>query len=226
MRAVLFDLDGTIINSFEGIARSVRYALNKCGIEEDDPDNLRRFIGPPIMDSFQKWYGFSYEQAAEATSYYRERYRPIGLLECELYPGVTECIRALKREGLLIGLASSKPEEFCVRILDNLSILDLFDVVVGSTMDGRIETKEDVLREVLRRWSDVPREEMCLVGDTMFDLEGAKQIGIDCIAVRYGFGDADEMKRNGAIAVCDELSDLPGLIKALEEPTTPQTGNW
>jgi phosphoglycolate phosphatase len=80
-------------------------------------------------------------------------------------------------------------------------------------MDGRIETKEQVLQEVLRRWSDIPREEMCLVGDTMYDLVGAKQIGIDCIAVRYGFGDAEEMKKNGAVAICDTLTDLPMMVQ-------------
>jgi phosphoglycolate phosphatase len=213
MKAVLFDLDGTIINSFEGIAKSVQYALQKCGIVVEDLEQLRCFIGPPIMESFQKWYGFSYEQAAEATTYYRERYRPVGLLECELYPGVEACIRALKEDGLRVGLASSKPEEFCRQILDNFHLLDLFDEVVGSTMDGRIETKEQVLNEVLRRWQDIPREEMCLVGDTLFDLNGAKQIGIDCIAVRYGFGDAEEMKKNGAVAICDQLTDLPELLQ-------------
>jgi phosphoglycolate phosphatase len=213
MKAVLFDLDGTIINSFEGIAKSVQYALQKCGIVVEDLEQLRCFIGPPIMESFQKWYGFSYEQAAEATAYYRERYRPIGLLECELYPGVEACIRELKEDGLLVGLASSKPETFCRQILDNFHLLDLFDEVVGSSMDGRIETKEQVLQEVLRRWSEIPREEMCLVGDTLFDLNGAKQIGIDCIAVRYGFGDAEEMKKNGAVAICDTLTDLPEMVQ-------------
>lgn len=213
MKAVLFDLDGTLIDSFEGIAKSAQHALQKFGIYEEDLQKFRPFVGPPLIDSFQKWYGLSKEQAIEATEYYRERYRPIGLLECSLYPGVENCIRTLKQDGYLIGMASSKPEEFCRRILEHFGILELFDDVVGATFDRRIDTKEQVLNEVLRRWCDIPREEMCLVGDTMFDLEGAKLIGIDCIAVRYGFGNADEMFANGAVAICEKLEDLPEIIR-------------
>lgn len=215
MKAVLFDLDGTLIDSFEGIAKSAQYALAKFGIQEDDLEKFRPFVGPPLIDSFQKWYGLSKEQAIEATEVYRERYRPIGLLECSMYPGVEECIQTLKSQGYLIGMASSKPEEFCRRILGHYDILDLFDDVVGATFDRRIDRKEEVLNEVLRRWSDIPKEEMVLIGDTMFDLQGAKRIGIDCIAVSYGFGDADEMLANGAVAKCDKLEDLVEILHNL-----------
>lgn len=215
MKAVLFDLDGTLIDSFEGIAKSAQYALRRFGINEENLENLRPFVGPPLVESFQKWYGLSKEQAIEATDIYRERYRPIGILECSLYPGVEECIRTLKAEGYQIGMASSKPEEFCRRILEHFGLLDLFDDVVGATFDRRIDTKEEVLNEVLRRWSDIPKDKMCLIGDTMFDLVGAKKIGIDCIAVSYGFGDAKEMLQNGAVAICDRMADLPELIQRL-----------
>lgn len=215
MKAVLFDLDGTLIDSFEGIAKSAQYALRRFGINEENLENLRPFVGPPLVESFQKWYGLSREQAIEATDIYRERYRPIGILECSLYPGVEECIRTLKAEGYQIGMASSKPEEFCRRILEHFGLLDLFDDVVGATFDRRIDMKEEVLNEVLRRWSDIPKDQMCLIGDTMFDLVGAKKIGIDCIAVSYGFGDAKEMLQNGAVAICDRMADLPELIQRL-----------
>lgn len=215
MKAVLFDLDGTLIDSFEGIAKSAQYALRRFGINEENLENLRPFVGPPLVESFQKWYGLSKEQAIEATDIYRERYRPIGILECSLYPGVEECIRTLKAESYQIGMASSKPEEFCRRILEHFGLLDLFDDVVGATFDRRIDTKEEVLNEVLRRWSDIPKDQMCLIGDTMFDLVGAKKIGIDCIAVSYGFGDAKEMLQNGAVAICDRMADLPELIQRL-----------
>lgn len=215
MKAVLFDLDGTLIDSFEGIAKSAQYALRRFGINEENLENLRPFVGPPLVESFQKWYGLPKEQAIEATDIYRERYRPIGILECSLYPGVEECIRTLKAEGYQIGMASSKPEEFCRRILEHFGLLDLFDDVVGATFDRRIDTKEEVLNEVLRRWSDIPKNQMCLIGDTMFDLVGAKKIGIDCIAVSYGFGNAKEMLQKGAVAICDRMADLPELIQRL-----------
>lgn len=215
MRAVLFDLDGTLIDSSEGIAKSAQYALQHYGIEEKDLSRFRKFIGPPLVKSFQKYYGFSESQSVEAVSIYRERYNKIGLYECSLYPGVRQCIEELKDMGYLIGMASSKPEESCRRILEHFGILTLFDDVVGATFDGRIDTKEEVLNEVLRRWKDVPREEMCLIGDTMFDVEGANKVNIACIAVSFGFGDVAQMTEAGACCVCDRMQDLPALIKQL-----------
>lgn len=214
MRAVLFDMDGTLIDSSEGITKSVQSALKAFGIDEPDLNKLRKFIGPPLRDSFARHYGLSREQAEEAVRVYRERYNVTGIFECCLYPGVEECIRALREAGYLVGIASSKPEVSCKRILEHFGILELFDEVVGATMDGRIDTKEEVLRELMRRWHDIPKEEMCLVGDTIFDVEGANLIGIPCVAVSFGFGDVEEMRTAGAYAVCDALSDVVELVKA------------
>lgn len=214
MRAVLFDMDGTLIDSSEGITKSVQSALRAFGIDEPDLNALRKFIGPPLRDSFARHYGLSKEQAEEAVRTYRERYNVVGIFECCLYPGVEACIRALREAGYLVGIASSKPEVSCKRILEHFGILELFDEVVGATMDGRIDTKEEVLCELMRRWHDIPKEEMCLVGDTIFDVEGANKVGIPCIAVQYGFGDAQEMRAAGAFAICDTLNDVAELIKA------------
>lgn len=214
MRAVLFDMDGTLIDSSEGITKSVQCALKAFEIDEPDLDKLRIFIGPPLRDSFARHYGLSREQAEEAVRVYRERYNVTGIFECCLYPGVEECIRALREAGYLVGIASSKPEVSCKRILEHFGILELFDEVVGATMDGRIDTKEEVLRELMHRWHDIPQNEMCLVGDTIFDVEGANLIGIPCVAVSFGFGDVEEMRAAGAYAVCDALSDVVELVKA------------
>ena len=213
--AVVFDLDGTLIDSSEGITKSTQYALAHYGIEENDLSKFYKFIGPPLSASFQKYYGFSEEKAYEAVTVYRERYNRIGLFECSLYPGVRECIETLKAKGYLIGMASSKPEDSCRRILDHFGILELFDDVVGATFDGRIDTKEEVLNEVLRRWCDVPKNEMCLIGDTMFDVEGANKVGIRSVAVTFGFGNVDEMVAAGAVAVCDDMAKLPEIIESL-----------
>ena len=167
------------------------------------------------MVSFKKYYDFSEEQAVEAVAVYRERYNKIGLFECSLYPGVRECIEKLKAQGYLIGMASAKPEVSCRRILEHFGILELFDDVVGATFDGRIDTKEEVLNEVMRRWSDVPKDEMCLIGDTMFDVEGANQVGIRTVAVTFGFGNVQEMVEAGAVAVCDDMEKLPDIVAAL-----------
>lgn len=215
MKAILFDLDGTLIDSSEGITKSAQYALAHYGIMENDLSKFYKFIGPPLSASFQKYYGFSEEKAYEAVAVYRERYNRIGLFECSLYPDVRECIETLKAKDYLIGMASSKPEESCRRILDHFGILELFDDVVGATFDGRIDTKEEVLNEVLRRWSNVPKEEMCLIGDTMFDVEGANKVGVRSVAVTFGFGDVDAMVAAGAVAVCDDMKKLPEMIEQL-----------
>ncbi len=215
MKAILFDLDGTLIDSSEGITKSTQYALAHYGIIENDLSKFYKFIGPPLVASFKKYYDFPEEQAVEAVAVYRERYNKIGLFECSLYPGVRECIEKLKAQGYLIGMASSKPEVSCCRILEHFGILELFDDVVGATFDGRIDTKEEVLNEVMRRWSDVPKDEMCLIGDTMFDVEGANQVGIRTVAVNFGFGNVQEMVEAGAVAVCDGMEKLPEIVAGL-----------
>ncbi len=215
MKAVLFDLDGTISNSKEGITNCVQYALKHFGIEEPDKDKLECFIGPPLVDSFMNFYGMSQEQAKEATAKYRERYTPIGIHEASMYPETRECIEELKRQGYIIGMASSKPEEYCRIILEGFDILELFDDVVGATMDGRIDSKEQVLMEVFRRWGHYGRNEMCLVGDSIYDVEGANLVGIPCIAVSYGFGDVQEMLSAGAVAVIDNLTELPHVLEEM-----------
>ena len=212
IKCVIFDLDGTLIDSSEGITKSTQYALATYGIEEPDLSKLKVFIGPPLSYSFSKYYGFDEAKAREAVDRYRVRYKKLGIFECSLYPGVVESLEKLKEKGFLIGIGSSKPENSCVRILEYFDILKYFDYVVGSTEDGRIDTKEEVLNELFSRIGDIRKEEMCLVGDTIFDIEGANKVGIASIGVSFGFGNTREMHEAGAIAICDSMSDVTDTV--------------
>ncbi len=212
MDTVIFDMDGTIIDSSEGITKCVQYALHEFGIDEPDRTRLQCFVGPPLYQSFMKFYGFSKEKAWDGVHVYRSRYNTQGIYECHLYPGVREALERLHAAGCRLGMASSKPEVSCRQILERFGILDLFDEVVGSTMDGRIETKADVLGELFRRWGVTDTSDMVLVGDTLYDIEGANEAGIASIAVSYGFGDVEEMRAAGAMCVCDTMAEVAEVV--------------
>lgn len=212
MKIVLFDLDGTLINSKPGITRCVQYALQSFGIEAPDADELECFIGPPLIDSFQKYYGFSDGRAREAVEKYRERYHRVGIYECELYPDVEHVLKRLKEKGYGIAMASSKPEVSCRQIMEHFGLSGYFDEIVGATLDGRIDSKISVLREVIRRFGTMDMSQYRLVGDTRFDVLGAKEAGMDCIGVTYGFGSYEELKENGAVALCGSLREVGDYI--------------
>lgn len=208
MIRVLFDLDGTIIDSFEGITKCVQYALKSQGVEVESQEELRDYIGPPLKYSFQKHYDFDDETTDKLIRTYRERFDETGIFENELYPGVEEALRELKNRGYKIALASSKPENACRRILDQHGLLNYFDEVVGASTDGRISTKESVLLEVLHRMELSSPREAVLIGDTVFDVEGARQVGMDCIAVTYGFGSREDLRQAGAACICEDLEEV------------------
>lgn len=214
-RAILFDLDGTIINSEEGITKCVQYALRAFGIEEPDLTKLRVFIGPPLELIYREKYGMSREDAWAATLKYRERFDVKGIFECSLYEGIADCIAHLKECGYVIALASSKPETACRRILEHFDLTKYFDEIVGSTLDGSISSKEEVLEELCRRMQSqyggndgISREEMCLIGDTKYDAAGAKAAGIHCVGVSYGFGTREELMDAGAERVFDTVKEV------------------
>ena len=215
MKAILFDLDGTIINSEEGITKCVQYALRAYGIDEPDRKKLLCFIGPPLDPVFREKYGMTEEEAWRAVEKYRERFDVEGIFECCLYDGVRDAIIRLKEKDYVLALASSKPETACRRILEHFLLTPYFDEVVGSTLDGRISTKEEVLEELGRRMADwqISRDEMCLIGDTKYDAAGAKAFGIRCIGVSYGFGTREELLDAGAEAVFDQMEEVERYIE-------------
>lgn len=215
MKAILFDLDGTIINSEEGITKCVQYALKAYGVDEPDLKKLLCFIGPPLDPVFRERYGMTEEEAWEAVQKYRERFDVKGIFECCLYDGVAEVIRSLKEKGYVLALASSKPELACRRILEHFGLLSCFDEVVGATLDGSISTKEEVLEELGRRMEhmQITKDEMCLIGDTKYDAAGARAFGIRCIGVDYGFGKREDILAAGAEVVFSRIEEVERYIE-------------
>lgn len=214
---VLFDLDGTLIDTGEGIMKCAEHSLKAIGVNVDDYRELSFFVGPPLVYTYTKRYGLDIKEARELVKLYRERYNQTGVYECELYPFVRECLMQLKSAGFGLYVASSKPENMCCLLLDHFGLTDLFDDVAGSTPDGRIDTKSQVLNELFRRRSYDPSfiSGSILIGDTAFDIRGARDVGISSMGVSYGYGDAKEMSSLGAAAIADSLKNIPDIITRL-----------
>lgn len=209
---VLFDLDGTLTDPKEGITRCVAHALEAFGIHVEELDTLCPFIGPPLLEGFERFYGFSREDAARAVELYRERFRPVGMFENRVYEGIPALLKALKERGIRVALATSKPQVFACKILEHFDLLAYFDIVVGSELSGARTEKQAVIREVLRQLPPEDRSTAVMVGDRCFDVEGAAAEGLPCVGVLYGYGSAEELKNAAAVvATVEELTAL--LIK-------------
>ena len=194
----LFDLDGTLTDPGIGITNSVMHALGKFGIHVEDRSELYAFIGPPLPDSFKKYFGFSDEQAAEAVEYFREYFRPTGIFENVVYDGIPEMLEALKKKGVRIALATSKPYEFAVRILQHFDLYRYFDFFGAATMDGRISKKSDVIAELLKELGEADKSRILMVGDRDQDIAGAKANGLKSAGVLWGYGSEEELRGAGA----------------------------
>ena len=217
MKKVLFDLDGTLINSQEGITKGVQSALREyLGIDEPDLESLRCFIGPPLALMFDQKYHVPAEKIEPTVAKYREYYDSIGMNQCELYPGVREMLEHMHKKGYVIGLASSKPERNCVQILKNKGVADDFDYIVGASIGPERREKVLVLEEAFRRMDVKDRSEVILIGDTKYDAVGAKKAGIDCVGVTYGFGTREELLEAGAVAVFDTLEEVEAYLDGIE----------
>ncbi len=218
---LLFDLDGTLTDPRVGITTCVQYALKHFGIDEPDPARLEPFIGPPLRDSFKKFYGFDDAQAQEAVDKYRERFRDTGIFENEVYEGIPHLLHTLQSKGMFLAVASSKPQVFVDRILEHFDLKKYFAVVVGSELDGTRENKDEVVREALNRLFDgkpIQKEQVYMIGDRSYDVEGAKALGIESVGVTYGFGGMEELKEAKADYIVRSVEELEKfLLRGVEE---------
>ncbi|MCC8139356.1 MAG: HAD hydrolase-like protein [Lachnospiraceae bacterium] len=216
-KCILFDLDGTLTESGEGIVKSVQYALEKMGKPEPDAAKLRVFIGPPLIEQFMEYSGMSRPEAEKAVVYYRERYETTGIFENRPYSGIEEMLKALKEKGCLLAVASSKPEFYVLKILEHFHIRDYFDEVVGATMDEKRTGKADVIAEALKRLKlGEKQENIFMVGDKAHDVIGARKTGIPCIAVSYGYGTMQELLQENPFRIVWSVDELQALLLSLQ----------
>ena len=207
-RTILFDLDGTITDSGEGIMNCAELALRHFGLPIPDRAAMRVFVGPPLDETFMK-FGVPADQTDEAIRVYRSRYIPIGKFENSPYPGVEDLLARLKAQGHTLFIATSKPEQMSVDILEHFGLAKYFDRICGATMDGSRSKKADIITYLLQ-CADTTADAI-MVGDTAYDVIGAKAHGMPAIGVSWGYGKVEDMEAAGAAGIAhsmDELFDL------------------
>lgn len=211
-RAIMFDLDGTLTDPKVGITTSVQYALAKFGIQVADRDTLIPFIGPPLIESFERYYGFTHEQAVEAVAAYREYFGVTGLFENDLYTGIPDLLARLKDRGVALGVATSKATIYAERIVAHFGIDQYFDTIVGSNLDHTRVAKAEVIAYLRDESAAFQTDQIVMIGDREHDIFGAATHGVSGIGVAYGYGSPAELNAAGAIAVAHSVTELGQLL--------------
>lgn len=211
---VFFDLDGTLTDPALGITNCIMHSLEKMGREIPPRESLYCFIGPPLLDSYQNYIGMTEEEAREAIRLYRERFSVIGLFENTPYDGIAEALAEVKAMGKKLCIATSKPEEFAVRILEHFDLSKYFDMVCGASMDEGRSTKDAVIRYALDKMGCAP-EEVLMIGDRHHDIDGAAVHGIDAIGVLWGYGSREEFEAARAKYIAADIKEMLDIIKRI-----------
>lgn len=209
---LVWDLDGTITDSARGIMNSAAYALEKCGVKVEDKDTLYKFIGPPLWESFERFYGFTKKEADTAVSYFREYYKEHGMYENEVYEGISSLLEELQKAGRTNILATSKAEVFAVQVLDYFGLSGYFAHVAGASMDGTRVDKADVIAYAFDQFGMKDLSGAVMIGDREHDMIGAKACGIAGIGVLYGYGSRKELVQAGADAIAETTAKLKELL--------------
>lgn len=213
VQSIFFDLDGTLTDSKLGITNSVKYALKKLGHPIPEETILQKFLGPPLVKSFQTFCGMQEEEALHAVEVYREYFAPKGLFENEVYPGILPLLSELKRQGYPLVVATSKPQKFSITIVNHFGLDVYFSFVAGSTMDVSRNTKEAVIRYAMEQMKVEHAKQVLMVGDREHDVIGAKACGIPCVGALWGYGSEKELREAGAEALIARPEDLLEYLK-------------
>lgn len=209
---VFFDLDGTLSDSAPGIINSVIYALSKMGVEATDREALKRFVGPPLQESFPMYYGFSPERTEEAVKHFRRYFTEKGIFENTMYDGIDKLLIRLRRHGKTLAVATSKPEPFARDILARYGIDKSFAYIAGSTLEETRTKKDEVLAYALESIGVTDSSKAVMVGDRSHDVAGAAKNSMDCIGVLYGYGAREELQDAGARYLADSVQDIAKII--------------
>ncbi|MBR2473810.1 MAG: HAD hydrolase-like protein [Clostridia bacterium] len=209
---ILFDLDGTVTDPYIGITSSILHSLKYYpDIKAPEREALKPFIGPPLYASYMKYFGMDEPTAHGAVEHYREYYSVTGKFENELYEGIKDLLFDLKRRGFKIALATSKPELFARQIIEHFGIADCFDYVLGSTFDAKLIEKGDIIALLCKK-AGFETSRSVMVGDTEFDIRGAKENNMASIAVTYGYGELSALKEAQPDFICDTVGALRGIL--------------
>ena len=209
---VFFDFDGTISESKEGITKSTQVALRSFGIEVTDLNTLEPFVGPPLEDSFKKYYRFDDAQTKKAVSVFRSYYIKHGIFEQKIYVGIDDLIKSLYKNIVTCAIATCKPTHLTKIALERYGIIDYLDPIVGSKLDGSRKSKRDVLSHAISKFDGVAKSKMLMVGDRSFDLMAANDLGIDCIGVLYGYGDYEELIASKPTYLVKSVAELTQIL--------------
>ena len=212
---ILFDLDGTVTDPMIGITKSVQYALNKFDIEVEDLNELCKFIGPPLKDSFMNFYNFTEEDALNAITYYREYFSTKGLYENTVYENFEDMLISLKEKNKSLIIATSKPTVFVEKILEHFNLKKYFDFIAGSNLDNTRTKKADVISYALEQQGITEVSEIIMIGDREHDVIGAKALNIESIGVLHGYGSYDELSNSGANYIVKDVKELHSLLISL-----------
>jgi haloacid dehalogenase superfamily, subfamily IA, variant 1 with third motif having Dx(3-4)D or Dx(3-4)E len=198
-------MDGTLSDSGEGIMNSTTYALNRLSLPVPERTELRKMVGPPLSVGFSS-IGVPEEFVDEAVRLYREDYHTVGKYQNIAYPGIENLLAKLKADGYRLFVATSKPEKLSYDILVMLKLDDYFEIIAGATLDSSRENKTDVLKYLLEKIG--ANDNAILIGDTEYDVIGARDVGIPCIGVSWGYGDVSAMKDNGSVLIADSPDEI------------------
>ena len=209
---LFFDLDGTLTDPALGITNSFIYALKYFGIEIPSYEKLCTFIGPPLPDTFKTQFGFDDTKAAEGVKKYREYFSTKGLLENSVYPGIPELLTELKQAGKKLVVATSKPEEYSVRIIEHFGLAQYFENVCGSLMDESRSKKDEVIAYAIERNNISDKSEILMIGDRKHDILGAKKVGLKSCGVLFGYGSREELETAGADFIAKDISQLRSIL--------------